>query len=188
MVLSMSNTDEEKGIFAGTDNVIVPAFERLSNSCSPDDPSFSELVSKLYDRIESNCGSRQPSKENWRCTQETKQLRDDNCSGEKLLEKAVAMLSKTGVYPGWCNQVPVASGLIDHVLNRKTAIDLVHRKAGTARFVELKWKHRVQTRVPKIDIPSSRRIVGLKWNPDGTTPRLLLSSSYAMVSPTYSPA
>jgi hypothetical protein len=41
---------------------------------------------------------------------------------------------------GWSNQVPVASGLIDHRLDKRAAIDLVELTDERARFIELKWE------------------------------------------------
>ena len=67
-------------------------------------------------------------------------LSDHNKSPEVLLERAVAILAEKGVMPGWLNQVPVASGLVDDRSDKRAALDLVELKDNVARFVELKWE------------------------------------------------
>ena len=152
----MSKNDEHSGIFGGADAIIAPFFQiregkhlkRQSVSRKLVDPGnvdggLQELVSRLYRKIESNhndgrMGSKQPSRENWRCKRVTT-LSDHNKSPEILLERAVAMLGAAGMMPGWLNQVPVASGLINDRLDKRAALDLVKLEDGRARFVELKW-------------------------------------------------
>ena len=75
----------------------------------------------------------------WCCRCET-EIRDNNCSPETLLEKAVAMLADENLMPGWFNQCPVASGIVDARKDRRRAIDLIHLSGGRARLIELKWK------------------------------------------------
>ena len=148
----MSNNDQRSGIFDGTD-AIFESFLGLSDDqhpkqqsvsrglCDPGivDRDFLILVSDLYDCIESNRSGHRPGKENWRCKPVTT-LSDHNKSPEVLLERAVAMLGVAGTLPGWLNQVPVASGLIDGWLDKRAALDLVKLEDGSARFVELKWE------------------------------------------------
>ncbi len=50
------------------------------------------------------------------------------------------MLGEAGTLPGWLNQVPVASGLINDRFDKRAALDLVKLEDDAARFVELKWK------------------------------------------------
>jgi len=148
----MSDNDQSSGIFDGTDTVIASFFgfrdnqhlkqrslSRGLNDTGSSDRDFLALVSDLYDCIESNHSGRQPSRENWRSDRVTT-LADHNKSPEVLLERAVAMLGEAGTLPGWLNQVPVASGLIDDRSNKRAAIDLVELKDDMARFVELKWE------------------------------------------------
>lgn len=147
----MSDNDQSGGIFDGTDKVIASFFglrdnqhlkhlsvSRGLNDTGTGDRDFLALVSDLYDCIEANHSGRQPSRENWRSNRVTT-LADHNKSPEVLLERAVAMLGEAGTLPGWLNQVPVASGLVDD-RNKRTALDLVELKDETARFVELKWE------------------------------------------------
>ena len=147
----MSDNDQSGGIFDGTDKVIASflgfrdnqrlkhrSLSRSLNDTGTGDRDFLALVSDLYDCIEANHSGRQPSRENWRSNRVTT-LADHNKSPEVLLERAVAMLGEAGTLPGWLNQVPVASGLVDD-RNKRTALDLVELKDETARFVELKWE------------------------------------------------
>jgi hypothetical protein len=97
------------------------------------------LASKLYSQIESNRSDYRPGRENWRSKRVTT-LSDYNQSPEVLLERAIAMLGESGTLPGWLNQVPVASGLINDRLDRRAALDLVKLEDDAARFVELKWE------------------------------------------------
>ena len=148
----MSDNDQSSGIFDGTDTVIASFFglrdnqhlrhrslSRSLNDTGTGDRDFLALVSDLYECIESNHSGRQPSRENWRSKRVTT-LADHNKSPEVLLERAVAMLGEAGAMPGWLNQVPVASGLIDDRSDKRAALDLVELKDETARFVELKWE------------------------------------------------
>ncbi len=148
----MSDNDQSSGIFDGTDTVIASFFglrdnqhlkqrsvSRGLNDTGTGDRDFLALVSDLYDCIEANHSGRQPSRENWRSKRVTT-LADHNKSPEVLLERAVAMLGETGTLPGWLNQVPVASGLVDDRSDKRAALDLVELKDETARFVELKWE------------------------------------------------
>ena len=101
---------------------------------------FEALISDLYCQIDNNrTSSRTPSKENWRSSCQTR-LDPGNRSPEVLLERAIAILGEKGIMPGWCNQVPVASGLIDGRADKRAAIDLVHLEDNHATFIELKWK------------------------------------------------
>lgn len=101
---------------------------------------FETLISGLYGRIEVNrTSSRTPSDENWRTKCQTT-LANGNKSPEVLLERAIAILGNRGIMKGWCNQVPVASGLIDGRADKRAAIDLVHLEDNHAFFIELKWK------------------------------------------------
>ena len=99
---------------------------------------FETLISDLYGRIEANRTSRTPSKENWRSSCQTR-LDPGNRSPEILLERAIAILGEKGIMEGWCNQVPVASGLVDEYADKRAAVDLVHLEDNHATLVELKW-------------------------------------------------
>ncbi len=125
----MSNSDQDGGIFRGTDRIIASFFNlsevqhlkrrsvsRDLNDVGASDADFLAFVSDLYNCIESNRSDRKPSSENWRSKPVTT-LNDDNKSPEVLLERAVAMLGKAGVLPDWFNQVPVASGLVNDRLD-----------------------------------------------------------------------
>jgi hypothetical protein len=146
--MDMADHNESRGIFRGTDKIIFSFLGLGPNQClkhesvsqSLGDPGkdFLALLSELCACIEANrvpWKSRPPSRENWRCKRNT-ELDDRNVSLEVLLERAVARLSTAN----WSNQVPVASGLIDHQLDKRAAIDLVELTDERARFVELKWQ------------------------------------------------
>jgi hypothetical protein len=100
---------------------------------------FETLISGLFGQIEANRKSRTPSKENWRSECQTR-LNPDNGSPEILIERAIANLGERGEMEGWCNQVPVASGLVDEHADKRAAIDLVHLENDHATLIELKWK------------------------------------------------
>lgn len=144
--------NQNTGIFDGTDVVITSFFELRDNQhlkqrsvsrsltyTGTDDGDFLALAENLYACIESNYSGRPPSRENWRSKRVTT-LSDHNRSPEVLLERAVAMLGEAGTLPGWLNQVPVASGLVDERSDKRAALDLVELKDNRVRFVELKWE------------------------------------------------
>jgi hypothetical protein len=146
----MVDSEHAAGIFDGADEIIASFFglrdnqhlkqRSVSRSLSdPGDGNFLVLVADLYGRIEANYTGRSPSRENWRSESVTT-LSDHNKSPEVLLERAVAMLGKTGTMPDWLNQVPVASGLVDGHSDKRAALDLVKFTDSTAQFVELKWE------------------------------------------------
>ena len=146
----MLDNEHACGIFGGADEIIAPFFgmrdnqhlkqRSVSRSLSePSNGDFPALVTDLYGCIEANHTGRQPSRENWRSERVTT-LGGHNKSPEVLLERAVAMLGKSGVMPGWLNQVPVASGLVDGHSDKRAALDLVKLTDSTAQFVELKWE------------------------------------------------
>lgn len=100
-----------------------------------------EDIGEIYKRLEANCPRLyRTSKALWKLRRKTGVA--DHNDGEKILEKAVAMLVDKGHMPGWFNQCPAASGILDSGADRKTSVDLVHwdpsRKC--ARLVELKWE------------------------------------------------
>lgn len=41
--------------------------------------------------------------------------------------------------PGWFNQCPVASGIVDPNADRRRCVDLVHHEGARIRLIELKW-------------------------------------------------
>lgn len=148
----MSDDDQHNGIFDGTNTIIASFFDfrddqhlkQQSVSRGLSDPGIGDrdiptLVSDLYDCIESNRSGHRPGRENWRSKPVTT-LSDHNKSPEVLLERAVALLGKAGTLPGWLNQVPVASGLVNDRVDKRAALDLVKLEDKAARFVELKWE------------------------------------------------
>ncbi len=148
----MSDNDQHGGIFGGTDAIVAAFFGLSGNQHLKQrsvsrglsvpgevDGDFLALVSRLYGQIESNYTGRLPSRENWRSKRVTT-LSDHNKSPEVLLERAVAMLGEAETLPGWLNQVPVASGLVDGRHDKRAALDLVKLDDDTACFVELKWE------------------------------------------------
>lgn len=136
-------------LFDGTDKLICDAMEiqhrdhlnrkTLRNKPLSDDKAFS-LVNGLFRRMMANFPGRpaSQSKKLWCCRRETN-IAHRNESQETLLEKAVAMLAHQCHMPGWFNQCPVASGIVDSDRDRRRAVDLVHLSDGEARLVELKW-------------------------------------------------
>jgi len=143
--------DKPYSIFDGSDAVIADSFN-LSGQETIDQKStcrrilkrcysvsvFVALIAKLYACIENNRTQRAPSSENWRL-KPVDNVALHNKSPEILLERAIALLATQGHLPGWCNQIPVASGLINDSANKRTAIDLLHLTDTSAEFIELKW-------------------------------------------------
>lgn len=104
--------------------------------------SSNEHVSEVYDKIVANYPGAPHSKSDalWLLRRAT-DIRSDNSSPEKMLEKAVAMLAARNHMPGWYNQCPVASGIVNSRSDRNSAVDLVEcsESRERVRFVELKW-------------------------------------------------
>ena len=155
----MAKGTGDRSIFKGTDEEIY-SFLGLGDGETTDQistcrrltsapkgiPSFDTLLSNLYGLIEGNRRQRmpsltQPSQENWR-TNDKRQtsLSKKNRSPEVLLERAIALLGEHGELEDWFNQVPVASGLIDHEADKRAAIDLLRFNGEHGEFVELKWE------------------------------------------------
>ena len=101
--------------------------------------SADALIDKFYRTMVANYSGRTPSPENWRDRCETN-IADDNDRLEELLERAVAMLAEKRHMPGWFNQSPVASGVIDSYSDKRACVDLVRLSDERVRLVELKWK------------------------------------------------
>lgn len=108
----------------------------FDGTCRKEDPK------EIFDLMEGNypgspCSQ---SKKLWLHRRKCR-ISSHNPSTETILEKAVANLAESCHMPGWFNQCPVASGIVDSGRNRKNAVDLVHwSKSGEcARLIELKW-------------------------------------------------
>jgi len=97
------------------------------------------IVPLLFERIAGNRRERIPSRENWRYEPQTR-IADRNRSPEVVLERAIETLAVLGDLPGWCSQVPVASGLVDGYSDKRAALDLVRIEGNTAELIELKWE------------------------------------------------
>jgi hypothetical protein len=138
-------------IFDGTDQIIHDALglrpgqslkqistcRSLCNSPLPE--SFSpEIVTMLFEQVVGNWHGRIPSRENWRHERRT-EIADKNKSPEVVLERAIVTLAELGDLPGWYNQIPVASGLVDGRSDKRAALDLARVDGGTAELIELKW-------------------------------------------------
>lgn len=101
-----------------------------------------EDMGEIYKSLKANCPCPSSTSEMlWELRRAT-YIRDRNKGKEKILEKAVAMLAENEHMPGWFNQCPAASGIVDSAKDRKTSVDLVHWDPSKkrARLVELKWK------------------------------------------------
>ena len=96
------------------------------------------LVFEMYAQIERNWSGRVPSNSNWRLRRPTN-LNPNNRSPEVLLERAIVILSERGLLDGWYNQMPIASGLLDEVSDKRAAVDWVHMSDDCLELVELKW-------------------------------------------------
>lgn len=148
----MSPHAASASIFRGTDEIIA-AFLDLGEQQSLKQKStclgltnpqkrtqdFEELIDDLFRQVESNRSDRKPSSENWRLERQTN-LGLTNTSPEVLLERAIAILGERCILDDWYNQVPVASGLVDHLADKRAAIDLLQYNGVAAQFIELKWK------------------------------------------------
>lgn len=78
---------------------------------------------------------------NWRFTKE-ETMKGHNRSPEKILEKRLVRISPA-TWPdvaNWANQVPVASGVLNSTVDKKTAVDWVHKlkRPNAYEFIELK--------------------------------------------------
>jgi len=103
---------------------------------------YTATVAEIYDRIQLNYpGSPHSRSGSLWLLRRASEIRSDNRSAEKMLEKAVAMLAERGHMAGWYNQCPVASGIVSSSSDRNSAVDLVHcsNSKREARFIELKW-------------------------------------------------
>ena len=79
---------------------------------------------------------RGPSKENWRWTKNLKWSPRAEVD-EKTIEKLISQ--ECG--PDWVNQVPTASGLLNHAGEKRCSIDLVWRiREAEYEFIELKYR------------------------------------------------
>jgi len=109
-------------------------------------PDAAALVRELYECMEETwLGSTrrlstQPSKKNWRFTQEPS-IDEKNTSREKQVEKRIAYLALEGKLDAnqWANQVPVASGLLGVHTDKKACVDIAFRQ-GTHSFDLLELK------------------------------------------------
>src|ERR1019366_10111392 len=131
-------------IFSGTDAIIdrylfantanrfqqISALRILCQNETPC-PDAAALVRELYECMEETwlASTRrlltQPSKKNWRFTQETK-IDETNTSREKQVEKRIARMAFEGKLDAnrWANQVPVASGLMGVHTDKKACVDI----------------------------------------------------------------
>lgn len=98
-----------------------------------------ELVQKSFELASANRGDRKPSRENWRWECRT-DISPKSDSAEVILERAVAILTKQKHLQGWCNQIPVASGLINENVNKRSAVDLAKITDVRLDLYELKVK------------------------------------------------
>ena len=101
----------------------------------------SEFLQASYSKIHKNwltarknTGYFNPSKENWRWKRHL-ELSDANKSPELRLERAIV----TACGENWSNQMPTASGLVGHAIDKRAAVDLVCRESATSySLMELK--------------------------------------------------
>lgn len=86
-----------------------------------------DAVSRNY--LTSNATTRKDrSTENWRWHSPQPQISAHNASPEVVVERAVAQAAVALGRSDWSNQVPVASGLVGGIGDRRRAIDLVRRR------------------------------------------------------------
>jgi hypothetical protein len=143
-----------KGLFSGTDMAIRNALgleegrqlRHKTNQAlvgkSVKTEALINLVRELYQIVETNLRDRAPSVENWRWRLQT-YIGEKNISPEVILERAVAILAEQGQLDAvgrWCNQIPVASGLVDHKSDKRAAVDLARIAGERLDLYELKWK------------------------------------------------
>lgn len=149
-----NGVEDKEGIFKGCSEIVSeflgPGIESLNQlkqkttyrglkDHGKTEEDFKMLLQKLYEKIEANRTERKPSKENWRMKRQTF-VSDCNRSDEVLLERAIAILGEREILPGWTNQVPVASGLVDSSADKRAAVDLVRLENQHADLIELKWE------------------------------------------------
>lgn len=141
-----------RSVFEGADSLILEALSldaakslKQKSTCAAlkDFPAFASgidnLVSALFSQIESNWAGRIPSPMNWALRRQT-EINPINISPEVLLERAIVILAERGLLPGWYNQLPIASGLIDEKSDKRAAVDLIRVAGSHAELIELKWE------------------------------------------------
>ena len=101
--------------------------------------SAAALIDNLYRAMMDNYSGRTPSPANWKERRRTN-IADHNSSPEKLLERAVAILAEKRHMPGWFNESPVASGVVDGYSDKRACVDLVRLSDERVRLIELKWE------------------------------------------------
>ena len=75
-------------------------------------------IGEIYRQMEENCPDPSSnSKKLWELRREAR-IASHNASPEVMLERAVAMLAKSGTMPEWFNQCPTASGIGNSFRNR----------------------------------------------------------------------
>jgi len=141
-----------QGLFVGTDLAICRALGLDDTKQLKQRTTYRELSRRpvavdvlvdltrcLYGLISSNLGERTPSTENWRWMPKAK-IHPGNRSPEVILERSIALLVERKHMKGWCNQIPVASGLVDSRSDKRAAVDLASIAGDRLDLYELKWK------------------------------------------------
>jgi hypothetical protein len=148
-------SDHRHSLVAGTDAIVhrVLGIKNLRHRSSLDRLSanwpavetMTSMVEQLFAQVSTNwdigrgASPRQPSSQNWRWGRPVTTIAAQNRSPEVVLERAIARACGASGRTDWCNQIPVASGVIDSSTHKRSAIDLVHQEGvGAFDFVELK--------------------------------------------------
>lgn len=99
-----------------------------------------DVLDEAFPSLVRNAKRRPPSEKNWvyrSC--ETCSGKTLDAKGEVSLERALVQASKKRGRGQWGNQIPIASGLVNSNIGRRSAIDLVRKGTGGGyEFVELK--------------------------------------------------
>lgn len=157
-----TDIQSDSGLFAGTDAAICcvlgkevthfnqlkqrTTYRRIASRPVPE-VELVELTRRLFQLIGCNLNGRRPSEQNWRWERQIAQVNPKNRSPEIVIERAVAFLAEnkllkdaSGHEMVWCNQIPVASGLINGRAHKRAAVDLATILDGKLELYELKWK------------------------------------------------
>jgi hypothetical protein len=153
--MPIDEADERRELFAGTAAIVhqVLGIKNLRHRSSldtlskawPTSRTMASLAKRLFEQVSTNWRTcrerarRRPSSENWRWGRPVLNIAEHNRSPEVVLERAIIRACGDVGRTDWCNQIPVASGVVDSYAHKRSALDLVHREdSGAFEFIELK--------------------------------------------------
>jgi hypothetical protein len=153
--MPIDEADQHHGLFEGTEAIVhqVLGIESLRHRSSldtlckawPTSQKMASLAERLFEQVSANWKTcregtqRHPSSQNWRWGQPVVNIATHNLSPEIVLERAIVRACCAFSRTDWCNQIPIASGVVDAYAHKRSALDLVHQEHdGAFEFIELK--------------------------------------------------